>query len=101
MTHCIACDTSIKRALDISLIDQYMNDDDLVYLHNRSLKVVTSDVNFSESQASLKELLREKLDKTGRQSLEKRLIKKQPITYKEIKSLIHSINKPETKPQEK
>ena len=61
-----------------------MNDDDLLYLDNRSLKVVTFELNLGESQALIEELLFEKLDESGRQSLVKRLIEKQPITYKEI-----------------
>ena len=101
MTQRAEYNINIKRALDIVSIDQNMNDDDLVYLDNRSLKVVTPEVSQGESQALLEELLLEKLDEPGRQSLGKRLIEKQPITYKEIKLLVHHINKQQTKPQEK
>ncbi|MCK5894037.1 MAG: hypothetical protein KAG53_06405, partial [Endozoicomonadaceae bacterium] len=94
MAHSTSCNTSIIRALEISFIDPSMSDGDIVYINDRSLKIVTSEVSLS--QEPLKKLLREKLNNAGRKSLSKRSIVEQSITYKEIKLLAHYINKPRT-----
>ena len=93
---CTARNTSINQALDISLIDQNINDEDLVYLHNKSVKVVPHGGGPCEIQKSLLKLLNEKLNGAGRKSLAERTIKKKSITYKELTSLVHNINKPRT-----
>ncbi|MCK5894040.1 MAG: hypothetical protein KAG53_06420 [Endozoicomonadaceae bacterium] len=97
MVHNKACSNSVSQALGVLSIDKNIQDDDFVYLDNRALKVVTSESNLSESQMSLKKLLHEKLSGAGRKRFSRRSVKTQSITYENIKSLVHYIEKPRTR----
>lgn len=85
-----------KILINLSNIDKNINDNDLVYIDNRSLKVVLPDKeNIDQIQEPLRQQLQESLNNAGRKSLAERSVK-QPITYKTFNFLISQINSPRT-----